>query len=120
MKNILIIAYYFPPMGLSGVQRTMKFAKYLSQFGWKPTVLTVNPTGYYAYDLSLLREAETADIAIVRTGSLDVNRLLARQGIVKMPKERTRALQAKRARCFLSRTIKSAGRNGRSGKRKNY
>ncbi|MBF8247681.1 MAG: glycosyl transferase family 1, partial [Bacteroidetes bacterium] len=38
-RRVLIIAYYFPPMGLSGVQRTVKFAKFLPKFGWKPTVL---------------------------------------------------------------------------------
>ncbi len=90
MKNILLIAYYFPPMGLSGVQRTLKFAKYFPQFGWQPTVLTVAPTGYYAHDLSLLEEAQTAGISIVRTGSLDFNRLLSRKGTIKMPHEKIR------------------------------
>ena len=43
MKKILIITYYFPPSGGSGVQRWLKFVKYLPQFGWQPIVLTVNP-----------------------------------------------------------------------------
>ncbi len=92
MKNILIVAYYFPPMGLSGVQRTLKFAKYLPQFGWQPTVLTVAPTGYYAHDLSLLEEAQAAGISIVRTRSLDLNRLLSRKGTIEIPHEKIRAL----------------------------
>jgi glycosyltransferase involved in cell wall biosynthesis len=79
-------------MGLSGVQRTVKFAKYLPQFGWKPTVLTVNPTGYYALDESLLKEVEEAGVEIVRTNSLDVNRLLRKKGVVKMPSERIRKM----------------------------
>ena len=33
VRNVLVIAYYFPPLGLSGVQRTLKFVKYLPQFG---------------------------------------------------------------------------------------
>ncbi|MEX0601829.1 MAG: glycosyltransferase, partial [Bacteroidota bacterium] len=86
-RRVLIIAYYFPPMGLSGVQRTLKFAKYLPQFGWKPTVLTVGPTGYYALDQSLLTEVEEAGIEVIRTTSLDVNRLFSRKGVVKMPAE---------------------------------
>ena len=65
-RKVLIIAYYFPPMGLRGVQRTVKFAKYLPQFGWKPTVLTVNPTGYYALDESLLKEVEEAGVEAER------------------------------------------------------
>ena len=89
-RKVLIIAYYFPPMGLSGVQRTVKFAKYLPQFGWQPTVLTVNPTGYYALDESLLKEVEEAGVEIVRTNSLDANRLFRKKGVVKMPSERIR------------------------------
>jgi glycosyltransferase involved in cell wall biosynthesis len=86
-RKVLIIAYYFPPMGLSGVQRTVKFAKYLPKFGWKPTVLTIEPTGYYAFDDTLLKEAEDAGVKIVRTRSYDVNRIFKKQGVIKMPPE---------------------------------
>ena len=86
-RKVLIIAYYFPPMGLSGVQRTVKFAKFLPKYGWKPTVLTVEPTGYYAFDETLLKEAEEAGVKIVRTRSYDVNRILKKQGVIKMPSE---------------------------------
>ena len=85
-RNVLYIAYYFPPLGLSGVQRTLKFVKYLPSYGWKPTVLTVGPTGYYAFDESLLREIEEAQIDVIRTGSLDVNRMMKGKR-VRMPSE---------------------------------
>jgi glycosyltransferase involved in cell wall biosynthesis len=69
--NVLVIAYYFPPMGLSGVQRTLKFVKYLPEFGWRPIVLTAGETPYYARDESLLEELEPliekGNIRIVRT-----------------------------------------------------
>lgn len=91
-RNVLIIAYYFPPMGLSGVQRTAKFAKYLPQFGWKPTVLTVAPTGYYAMDESLLHEVEDAGSLIYRASSLDANRIFRKKRVVKMPSERVRKI----------------------------
>jgi glycosyltransferase involved in cell wall biosynthesis len=42
-KKVLIIVYYWPPSGGSGVQRWMYFAKYLSDFGIIPIVLTVSP-----------------------------------------------------------------------------
>ena len=45
MKNVLIIAHEFPPFAGSGVQRTLKFIKYLPLFGWNPIVLTVNSDG---------------------------------------------------------------------------
>jgi glycosyltransferase involved in cell wall biosynthesis len=79
-------------MGLSGVQRTAKFVKYLPKYGWKPTVLTVSPTGYYAVDETLLGEVEAAGTKIVRASSLDPNRLFKHQGVVKMPSERMRKI----------------------------
>lgn len=88
-RNVLVIAYYFPPLGLSGVQRTLKFVKYLPQFGWTPTVLTVEPTGYYAQDPSLLGELGP-EVRIERVASNDLNRLFRRKGTVKMPNEAAR------------------------------
>ena len=40
MKKVLVIVYYWPPSGGAGVQRWLKFVKYLPQFGWQPTVIT--------------------------------------------------------------------------------
>ncbi len=91
-RNVLIIAYYFPPMGLSGVQRTLKFAKYLPQFGWLPTVLTVTPTGYYAQDYTMLDEIHDPAIEVARVGSLDPNRLFRKKGVVRLPSERRRKI----------------------------
>ena len=91
-RNVLVVAYYFPPMGLSGVQRTAKFVKYLPKYGWKPTVLTVSPTGYYAVDHTLIGEVEEEGTRIVRASSLDPNRLFKKQGVVKMPSERVRKI----------------------------
>jgi glycosyltransferase involved in cell wall biosynthesis len=56
--KVLIITYYWPPSGGAGVQRWLKFAKYLPSTGWIPVVLTVQPE-YAAYpftDESLLDE----------------------------------------------------------------
>ena len=43
MKKVLIITYYWPPSGGAGVQRWVKFAKYLPDFGIEPIILTVDP-----------------------------------------------------------------------------
>ena len=56
MKNVLIVAYYFPPSGGPGVQRVLKYCKYLYEFGWRSTVLTVLDGDYPARDESLLKE----------------------------------------------------------------
>ncbi len=76
-------------MGLSGVQRTLKFVKYLPTYGWLPTVLTVEPRGYFARDESLLRDLENPDIRVVRTGPAGPGKL-SKKEIVELPPERMR------------------------------
>ncbi len=90
MFNVLVIAYYFPPKGLSGVQRTLKFVKYLPQYNWRPFVLTSGVNAYYAYDYSLLKDLEGKNIDIIRVDGTDVNSMLPMQGLVAMPSERIR------------------------------
>ncbi|MCS7013635.1 MAG: glycosyltransferase [Chloroherpetonaceae bacterium] len=95
LHKVLMLAYYFPPMGLSGVQRTAKFVKYLPEFGWKPIVLTIYPTAYFAYDETLLQELSHPAIDIVRTGTHDITHLAALaapQKTFTMPPEETRSL----------------------------
>lgn len=58
MKNVLFIVYYFPPMGGSGVQRPLKFVKYLKKFGWNPIVVYPEPGMYTFFDESLAQELE--------------------------------------------------------------
>lgn len=56
MKRILIITYYWPPSGGGGVQRWLKFSKYLPQFGWKPIIYTPKNPDSSIEDQSLLSE----------------------------------------------------------------
>jgi len=56
MNRALIITYYWPPAGGPGVQRVLKFTKYLPDFGWQPIVLTVQDGEYPATDGSLVDE----------------------------------------------------------------
>jgi glycosyltransferase involved in cell wall biosynthesis len=85
MYKVLVVAYYYPPLGLSGVQRTLKFTKYFKDFNWSPTVITTGKIGYFAYDETLLKEATEAGIEIVRTEAFNPNAILKKRGIVKMP-----------------------------------
>ena len=87
MFKVLVIAYYFPPKGLSGVQRTLKFVKYMPKYNWQPTVLTSGTNAYYAYDYSLLKEIDESVVKIVRVSSKEVNSLIPKKGTVKMPGE---------------------------------
>ena len=56
MKRLLIITYYWPPTGGSGVQRWVKFSKYLPEYGWQPVVYTPENPEQLARDESLLAD----------------------------------------------------------------
>lgn len=74
-KKILILSYYWPPSGGSGVQRWMYFAKYLKRFGWEPIVITVDEkqASYPVIDLSLLEEVN--NIRVIKTSTREPLRL---------------------------------------------
>lgn len=55
-RRVLLISYHFPPVGGAGVQRPMKFAKYLRDFGWDVTVLSAANPSVPVLDESLLRD----------------------------------------------------------------
>lgn len=52
MKKVLIITYYWIPGGGSGVQRWIKFVKYLRDFGWEPVIYTPENPEYPSIDNS--------------------------------------------------------------------
>jgi glycosyltransferase involved in cell wall biosynthesis len=55
-KKVLIITYYWPPSGGSGVQRWLKFVKYLPQYGVTPYVFTPENPAFAIRDTSLLKD----------------------------------------------------------------
>ncbi|WP_407847045.1 glycosyl transferase family 1 [Chryseobacterium sp. KCF3-3] len=65
-KKILIITYYWPPAGGPGVQRWLKFAKYLPDFGWKPIIYTPENPNYPLLDETLMKDVPE-NIEMVRT-----------------------------------------------------
>lgn len=102
MFKVLVIAYYYPPMGLSGVQRTLKFTKYMKRFNWDPTVITAGDVAYFAHDLNMLQEAEEAGIRIIRTEAFDLNAMIGKKyGTVNMPKEFLRKLYSRFTKTFF-------------------
>ena len=72
MKKVLIITYYWPPSGGAGVQRWLKFVKYLREFGWEPIVLTVdeNKASYGLIDKTLEEEIPKG-IRIIKTKTFE-------------------------------------------------
>ena len=67
MKKVLIITYYWPPTGGSGVQRWVKFAKYLPSQGWQPVIYTPENPEQLVRDESLAAEVpEGAEVIRTR------------------------------------------------------
>jgi hypothetical protein len=74
VKRALIITYYWPPAGGSGVQRWLKFAKYFRDFDIEPIIYTVKNPAYPIIDKSLLKEIPK-DIEILKQPIWEPNSL---------------------------------------------
>lgn len=72
MKKVLIITYYWPPSGGAGVQRWLKFVKYLPSTGWQPVVLTIRPdyAAYPVLDQSLENEI-SQELSVIKTKAIN-------------------------------------------------
>lgn len=68
-RHVLVIHYHFPPLGGAGVQRVLKFVKYLPEFGWDVTVLTSSSRAYGVIDESLLADVPP-EVRVVRAPEL--------------------------------------------------
>ena len=66
MKKVLMIAYFYPPIGGVAVQRVFEFSVHLKRLGWDPIVLTVENGFYRIQDRSLLTIIEREGIQVVR------------------------------------------------------
>ncbi|MDX2171650.1 MAG: glycosyltransferase family 4 protein [Bacteroidota bacterium] len=66
MQKVLILTYYWPPSGGAGVQRWLKFVKYLRQFNYEPVVYTVLNGEMPVIDNSLLKDIPK-DIRVLKT-----------------------------------------------------
>ena len=82
MKRLLLICYYFPPLGLGGVGRPLNLFKKLPDYGYQCDILTVKPVLYRAYEPELLNGLDRA--RIYRAGSRDPQRLLYMLGMRKV------------------------------------
>ena len=80
-KKILIITYYWPPSGGPGVQRWLKFVKYLPEFGWKPTIFIPENPSYPILDETL--EKEVSKRKIITFGGAFSNHIAAAAALGK-------------------------------------
>ncbi len=75
-----MIAFHYPPFtGGSGVHRTLKFSRYLPQFGWKPIILTAHSRAYPQTGSHQLQEIPS-DVLVKRAFALDTSRHLSIKG----------------------------------------
>lgn len=66
MKRVLIITYYWIPSGGAGVQRWVKFTKYLRDFGWEPIIYTPLNPEYPSEDYSFQKDIPS-DVRVNKT-----------------------------------------------------
>jgi len=79
VKRVLMIAFHYPPLrGSSGIQRTLKFSKYLPEFGWDPIVLTAHQRAYSSIGNDQL--SEISKQISYRAFALDTSRHLSFKG----------------------------------------
>lgn len=77
MPRVLMIAYHFPPVaGSSGMQRTLRFAQHLPEFGWEPLVLTIDPRAYERTSSDLMGDIPEGTV-VRRAFGLDTARHLS-------------------------------------------
>jgi glycosyltransferase involved in cell wall biosynthesis len=80
MKRILMVAYHFPPLaGSSGIQRTLRFSKYLPELGWQPLILAAQPRAYDRISMDQMADVRK-DIVVVRAAAFDAARHFALAG----------------------------------------
>jgi len=70
VRNVLILTYYWPPSGGSGVQRWLKFAKYLPQYGYRPIIITPRHGTAPYYDTGLLQDVPP-EAEVIFTNTLE-------------------------------------------------
>lgn len=77
LKRVLIITYYWPPAGGGGVQRWVKFVKYLRDFGWEPIVFTAKNAEYPIIDTTLANEIPP-DVEVLKVPVIEPYQLYKR------------------------------------------
>ena len=65
-RRVLIVAYHFPPDASIGMLRTLKFVRYIEEWGWQAVVLTVCPSRerFSPQDASMLKEVPSRTVVL--------------------------------------------------------
>ena len=73
-RRVLMVTYFFPPVGGVGVQRCLKYVTYLPRWGWEPVVVAPGDPAFPVRDPSLL-VGLSPDLEVHRTASMEPARL---------------------------------------------
>ena len=73
LKKVLVVTYYWPPSGGPGVQRVLKYCKYLPKYGWEPIILTVLNGDFPVLDKSLSKEVR--NLKVVKSASFSFHKI---------------------------------------------
>ncbi|PCJ81777.1 MAG: glycosyl transferase family 1 [Bacteroidetes bacterium] len=96
-RKVLIITYYWPPSGGAGVQRWLKFSKYLREFGWEPIIYTPENPDVPIFDESLVKDIPN-DLVVLKLPIFEPSRVVSllgggsstgRTGASKSPNEKS-------------------------------
>jgi glycosyltransferase involved in cell wall biosynthesis len=98
-------------MGMGGVQRTLKFVKYLPKFGWRPYVLTDTPRVYFARDGGLLNDLTPGTYEIFRTKRSGTKNLMTDENTFLFKSERARKYFSALGQSFLFPDTKRMWKN---------
>ena len=74
-RAVLMVSYAFPPEAYVGGRRTLKYCKYLGQFGWRPIVVTITPRSD-AFQDERLTEQLPEGVLVLRTRDWDAATLV--------------------------------------------
>ena len=83
MKKVLIISFFYPPTGVTGSLRILKFTKYLPDFGYKPFVLTTSLKTYGKKDYSFLNEIDS-NVTVNRVDAFYLKNYISKLKFLKL------------------------------------
>ena len=75
MKKVLIITYYWPPAGGPGVQRWLKFVKYLPEYNITPIIFVPEKPNYPIIDESLIKDVSN-DLDVIKFPIFELSKFL--------------------------------------------
>jgi glycosyltransferase involved in cell wall biosynthesis len=117
MRKALLISYRFPPQGGGGVQRTLKYTKYLRQFGWEPVVHTALNPYWPVWDESLLTDVPEG-VSVYKTRTFEFERFESRlQGLFGSKERNGDASESAKSEPAPAAPARPAAKAKRSGGR---